>query len=174
MPRNTVVRYLTFPQPGWQQRGREGGRKGEGRGRWHFNSTHTDFTQLDHCALERHHFLSSLPHIQSILLSQALWEGFPIFFSQHGLHLRNLSCGHPSSEASWLAHPLPRFLTDHYHLKPCTDHPTRIPDVTKWANIPATTRWIIPPSLAPILIVSVAPTVIAYLKKKLITGMYLI
>lgn len=31
MPRNTVVRYLTFPRPGWQQRGRKGGREGEGR-----------------------------------------------------------------------------------------------------------------------------------------------
>lgn len=162
MPRNTVICYLTFPQPGWQQRGRKGGRKGEGRGRWHFNSTHTDFTQLDHCAPERHHFRSPLPHIQSGLLSQALWEGFSIFFSQHGPH--------PSTEIclvdNLLDHLLPWILTAHYQLKPCRDHPIHIPDVTKWANIPARTRWIIPPPLGPILIVSVVPTVTAYLKKK--------
>jgi len=92
MPRNTVVRYLTFPRPGRQQRGREGGRTGEGRGRWHFNSTHTDFTQSDHCAPERHHFLSPLPHIQSTLLGQALREGFSIFFSQNGPHLSTEIC----------------------------------------------------------------------------------
>jgi len=71
---------------------REGGRKGEGRGRWHFNSTHTDFTQLDHCAPEQHHFLSPSPCIRSILLSQTLREGFSIFFSQNRPHLSREIC----------------------------------------------------------------------------------
>lgn len=92
MPRNTVVRYLTFPRPGWQQRGRKGGRKGEGERRWHFNGTHSGLTQLEPCAPGQHHFPSPVPPLQPALLSLAPWEGFSILFSQHGPHRSTEIC----------------------------------------------------------------------------------
>lgn len=160
MPRNTVVRYLTFPRPGWQQRG--GREEGKGKGRedgilmaptvvWH----------------------SWSPVLQGSTISLPLC----LPFSQHcsaWLHGKGSQSCFPSMDhivvqksVSWTT-PQPTFYPnfDSPLPTPALQGPPHPHPRCDWmSTIPARTRWIIPPLLGPVLMVSVVPTVIAYLKK---------